>query len=119
LWQRSKAILWILPEAKHHEDFQMFTFLITASIGAYLSRNASIDLTEGCAGMTFNYDRVWADLIAFLTFIGAVYIWSINTGRKTRSYFDAVLLPWLRDRGIAINLPVIELPALPEAAHLN
>ncbi|MBD1857710.1 MULTISPECIES: hypothetical protein [Leptolyngbya] len=97
----------------------MFGLLCAAVIGGCVSKHTAIDLTEGCAGITVNYDQIWADAFAFFTWLGSLYKWFINAGRETRSYFDDAILPWLNQRGISISLPTIDLPRLPEAPHLN
>ncbi|MBD1847626.1 hypothetical protein H6F89_30360 [Cyanobacteria bacterium FACHB-63] len=95
----------------------MSTFLIAASIGAYLSLRCSVDLIEGCAGVTVNYEKIWQDLIALLTFVAAVCDWGIEAGRNARTYFDLALLPWLSDRGISVKLPT--MPQIEPQSELN
>lgn len=91
----------------------MLTLLIAATLGAYASQRISIVQDGEIASMSIDYQRVWADAIAFFALIGFVYGWAISTGRNARNYFDLALLPWLNQRGISIQIPTIELPSLP------
>lgn len=91
----------------------MLTFLLTAALGAYLSRRVNFISDKGLADVAVNYQRIWADAIAFFTLIGFVCHWAIKQGRNTRTYFDADIVPWLSDFGVSVSLPTISLPALP------
>lgn len=91
----------------------MFTLLIAAIIGAYTSQRVSFVRDGEIASVSVDYQRVWQDLIALLTFIGAACTWVINAGRSARHYVDQALLPWLNDRGLALHLPTIDLPTMP------
>jgi hypothetical protein len=91
----------------------MFTLLIAATLGAYASQRISIVQDGEIVSMSIDYQRAWADVIAFFALIGFVYNWAISIARNARNYFDLALLPWLERRGISVQLPAIDLPALP------
>lgn len=98
----------------------MFTLLLTAAIGAYTSQRVSVVQDGEIASMSIDYQRVWADAVAFFAAIGFACGWAISTGRNTRSYFGGAIAPWFNQRGISVQIPTIELPSLPATeAELN
>jgi hypothetical protein len=96
----------------------MLTFLLALSVGAYASRRVSTDHDGEAVGAKVDYAAIWNDFKALCALIGFVYGWSVATGRNTRTYVDNALLPWLEERGISIQIPSIELPALPQSLEV-
>ncbi|BAU13757.1 hypothetical protein LEP3755_42980 [Leptolyngbya sp. NIES-3755] len=92
----------------------MFTFILTAAIGAYLSRRVNFISDNGLADVAVNYRQIWQDAIALWAMLGFICNWVILTGRNTRNYFDGAILPWLNGFGISLSLPTLQLPALPQ-----
>lgn len=95
----------------------MFTFIVTASIGAYLSRRINVMRDDAIADIAINYQRIWSDAIALLALIGFTCNWVIGIARSSRNYFDLALIPWFARNGISIVVPQIDLPRLAATEH--
>ena len=91
----------------------MLTVALFTAIGAYFSRRIDAIHDDEIASVSLNYQQIVEDAIAFFALIGFICNWAISTGRNTRICFNEAILPWLEQRGISIQLPTIELPALP------
>ncbi len=87
----------------------MLSILLSAALGAYLSRRIVAWSTSGEATIAFSAGNIASDLQWLFATFAATCLWVIAAARRTRTFLDTVVRPWFALVGL--NLP--ELPTLP------